>query len=153
MNITDISTHILEIAFYHSTLCIIAAIFGSFVKTYAVDNIGSIREIFQQMFFAVFMAIIVLIYGSIYKTSHNWQYIASLVFGFVGINATHFFTRKVSELIISSGKGLEDLGKSLEEYAEKHEKKKRKRDYPEKKSIKDIPKNSTRHNNENDKEE
>ncbi len=147
-----IELNLVEVMFYRSTLCIIAAMFGSFVKTWGVDNIFSIREIFQQMFFAVFMAILVLIYGEMRGISHKWQYGLSLIFGFVGIDATQYLCSKLGQVIISVGKGIMDFGKAVEQYTLKKAAIKKTRNKPKKsnKIIQDILNTSNRIDKKNE---
>ena len=100
--------------------CMVIAIFGSFVKSFAVDNITSIKDIFKQVIMSLFVVMVFLIYGSYQHIDRKLQLIGAAFAGIVGLQGVFYVTGKLGGFLNDIGDYLQGLNIS--------------------KTIKDIPK-------------
>lgn len=134
---------IIDIIYYHTTICILLTILGSFIRTLSADNIISLKEIFRQLLISVFMALLTVTYGSITGVSKEYQYLACMGLGILGVKSLTFFTEKVGKTITVIGKALVELGASVEKYSLKELDNKYKNNKPPN-EIQDIPEKTWR---------
>lgn len=83
--------------------CMMAAVFGSFVKSFCVDNITSVRDIFKQVMLSMLISFLVCLYGSYKTLDKRLQIFFSMFFGFVGQQGLFFLTGKFGELFTDIG--------------------------------------------------
>lgn len=114
MDLREIRAFLSSLEFISYFICIIFAIFGSFVKTYGRDSVTNIIEIFKQVLIAAFTSSILILLCKIYDVEFLYTLMLCGLSGYIGDKAVNFIALKLGKTISSVGSAISDFGKNIE---------------------------------------
>lgn len=115
MDLREIRAFLSSMEFISYFICVIFAIFGSFVKTFGRDSVTNVLEILKQVLTTSFISIILILFCKIYEIEFLYMLLICGLSGYVGDKALTYMSSKLGKAISSIGFAIIDFGKNIEQ--------------------------------------